>query len=320
MPRFSRLLASSVLCLALSTQALAATCPGADLSCPLQGKFYVDPDSNAAKWVRIHPTDTRLPLIQANLATKAAAIWIGGWYTNVEATVSRKVEAAAALGEVPILVAYNIPHRDCGQYSSGGAASMAAYETWIRDFVAGVGQHSAVVILEPDALAQLDCLSATDQAERLAMLNHATEEFSKNAPQARIYLDAGHSGWLQSTEAAERLKAAGVAQARGFSLNVSNFTTTGANNAYGQLIQARLKAEGLNKAFVIDTSRNGNGPLGKEWCDPTGRKIGADSALTGTPDGAEATLWIKAPGNADGCAGTAGEFIPDLAVHLIEGN
>lgn len=320
MPRLTFLLATSMLCLTLPAQARAATCAGVDLACPLPGKFFADPDSNAAKWVRTHATDARQPLIQANLATRAAAIWIGGWYTDVKTTVSRKVEAAATQGEVPILVAYNIPHRDCGQYSAGGAASAATYKAWIRDFVAGVGEHPAVVILEPDALAQLDCLSAAEQAERLAMLNDATSEFYENAPQAWVYLDAGHSGWLPPTEASKRLEAAGVAQARGFSLNVSNFITTGANNAYGQLIQARLKAGGLDKAFVIDTSRNGNGPLGKEWCDPAGRKIGVDSALTGTQDGAEATLWIKAPGNADGCAGRAGEFIPNLAVHLIEGN
>jgi endoglucanase len=30
-------------------------------------------------------------------------------------------------------------------------------------------------------------------------------------------------------------------------------------------------------------------------------------------------LWIKNPGNADGCAGTAGVFSPDLAYKLIHG-
>ena len=55
-------------------------------------------------------------------------------------------------GTVPILVAYNIPDRDCGNHSSGGAANVADYKKWIDGFAAGIGDHKVVVILEPDAL------------------------------------------------------------------------------------------------------------------------------------------------------------------------
>jgi endoglucanase len=66
---------------------------------------------------------------------------------------------------------------------------------------------------------------------------------------------------------------------------------------------------------VIDTSRNGNGP-GSTWCDPAGRALGqAPSLSTGTPS-VEAFLWIKVPGEADGCAAGAGTFVPQLAYEM----
>ena len=53
---------------------------------------------------------------------------------------------------VPVLVAYNVPFRDCARYSTGGATDTAAYQAWIDGFARGVGDGKAVVILEPDGL------------------------------------------------------------------------------------------------------------------------------------------------------------------------
>jgi endoglucanase len=53
---------------------------------------------------------------------------------------------------VPVVVAYNVPYRDCAQYSAGGAADTAAYEAWIDGFASGIGSAKAVVVLEPDSL------------------------------------------------------------------------------------------------------------------------------------------------------------------------
>ena len=66
--------------------------------------------------------------------------------------VRNDVNRAADKGTVPVLVAYNIPFRDCAQFSAGGATSVAEYEAWIDGFAAGIGSHEAVVILEPDGL------------------------------------------------------------------------------------------------------------------------------------------------------------------------
>lgn len=91
-----------------------------------------------------------------------------------------------------------------------------------RLFAAVIGSREAVVILEPDALAGMTCLSAQQQAERVDMLSYATLQFAAKAPSAKVYLDIGHTGWLGRDKAVELLQA-GVANIRGFSPNVSNF-------------------------------------------------------------------------------------------------
>ena len=62
---------------------------------------------------------------------------------------------ARPMCRAPVLVVYDIPGRDCAQYSAGGALDEADYEAWISAFAAGIGSSSAVVILEPDALGNL---------------------------------------------------------------------------------------------------------------------------------------------------------------------
>src|SRR5439155_26221047 len=114
-----------------------------------------------------------------------------------------------------------------------------------------------------------------------------------------------------------RLNSAGVANVRGFSVNVSNFYTTASSETYGNSINSAL---GGGSHFVVDTSRNGNGSNG-EWCNPAGRKLGV-TARVGA--GEDLLPWVKTPGNSDeqcGIAPTvpAGQFSPDLAVRLIDG-
>ena len=67
---------------------------------------------------------------------------------------------------------------------------------------------------------------------------------------------------------------------------------------------------------VIDTSRNGNGPAGSEWCDPAGRAIGTPSTDVVSDSIVAAYLWVKLPGEADGCIASAGQFVPQRAYDL----
>ncbi len=284
--------------------------------------FYVDPDANAAIWVKNNAGDPRAAAIRTNIATKPGARWFGNWSGDIGPAVSSYVGAAAAKNQWPILVAYNIPGRDCGGASSGGAGSPDAYRTWIGAFAAAIGDRAALVVIEPDAVAQIDCLpSAADKQTRLDLLKYATQQFHDHAPGARAYLDGGNAHWIAAGTMAPRLDSAGLRNVRGFSLNVSNFYTTSESTAYGAAVNSALSSQfKYTSQFVVDTSRNGNGSNG-EWCNPAGRRLGTVSQFGG---GADALLWVKAPGDSDGPCGTApntpaGTFSPDLAVHLING-
>jgi endoglucanase len=281
--------------------------------------LYVDPQSTAATWAANNPSDGRVADIRNRIANQPGARWFGGWSGEIGAAVGHYVGTAWYNGRTPILVAYNIPARDCGQYSAGGAGSLQAYRDWIRAFATAVGNRAAIVVLEPDALPQLDCLDAAGKSARLELFRYAVAQFTALAPQTYLYLDIGNSAWLTPAEAATRLANAGVAGARGFSLNVSNYRTDGESNPYGVAVANALRQRGLEKTFVVDTSRNGYGPNGTQWCDPAGRKLGLTPRVNAAGSAPEMALWIKAPGESDGCAAPAGTFSPDLAYKMIYG-
>ena len=49
------------------------------------------------------------------------ARWLGGWVTDIQHEVASAVSTITGSGSLPVFVAYNIPNRDCGSYSAGGA-------------------------------------------------------------------------------------------------------------------------------------------------------------------------------------------------------
>ncbi|WP_085948919.1 glycoside hydrolase family 6 protein [Parafrankia sp. EUN1f] len=285
---------------------------------PIAGaSFYVDPSSDAAVAARdlraTNPTDADL---MARLARGSAAAWFGD---ADPATLTGRVRAQVALvraaGALPVLVAYGIPHRDCGSYSAGGQSSPDAYRAWISAFAAGVRGNPAVVILEPDGLSQVDCLSTADRQTRYDLLRYAAVALTGAG--AAVYLDAGNAGWHGPAEMATRLRAAGVEQARGFALNVSNFDDSASEIAYGRQISAAL---GGDVHFVVDTSRNGQdrAPDGA-WCNPPGRGLGVLPTTATGDTSVDAFLWIKVPGESDGtCNGgpPAGQWWPEYALGL----
>ena len=138
-----------------------------------------------------------------------------------------------------LFIVYNIPDRDCGQHSKGGAKNAAAYLEWIDKIAAGVDDGPAVMVLEPDALSLLEkCTAPEKRAERYKLLADAIRIF-KAHPNIHVYLDAGNARWLKPEEIAKHLSAAGIDYADGFSLNVSNYVATDETVAFGK--QADLK-------------------------------------------------------------------------------
>jgi endoglucanase len=303
--------------LLLTGGAAAARVPGN----PFAGaRLFVDPDSNAARqvieWQATRPEDARM---MEKVASTSQADWFtGDSGKSFRQSVAARTRQIVRAGGLPVYVLYNIPRRDCGAYSAGGAKNAAAYRRWIDAFAATIGKRKVAVVLEPDALPGLDCLSKSGRASRYALIRYAVTRLARN-PRAALYLDAGNSDWQPTSVIAKRLREAGVARARGFSLNVSNFQTTATSVAYGK----RLSRLVGGKHFVVDTSRNGLGPWnGPEyWCNPPGRALGVRPTARPASSLADAYLWIKLPGESDGsCKGgpAAGRWWPEYALGLAE--
>ena len=128
-----------------------------------------------------------------HIASQPVARWLGEWVGNIQREVNQAVSTITSTGALPVFVAYNIPNRDCGSFSAGGAGGGDAYRKWIGDFAKGVAGRSAIVILEPDALAGMDCLSPPQRDERASLLRGAVEVLKAQA--ASVYIDAGNARW-----------------------------------------------------------------------------------------------------------------------------
>ncbi|MBB4900555.1 endoglucanase [Streptomyces griseostramineus] len=287
---------------------------------PASTRLYLHPESQVLDWVRGNPDDPRREVIESRIADRPAAVWFADYSPD---TVTSRVRAVtsggAAQGRVPVVVPYAIPDRDCGGHSQGGAPGLDAYDGWIDRFAAGLGTGEVIVILEPDSIAQSECLSAGERADRFASLARAGRVLKEANPRARVYYDAGHSGWNAPAKQAGWLRQAGAASAAssdGVFSNVSNFHDTADEVAYDRAVLDALGGPpGLGA--VIDTSRNGNGaPADGEWCDPAGRKLGRAPTLSTGESGIDAYLWVKLPGESDGCKGAPGTFTPSYAYDL----
>jgi endoglucanase len=279
--------------------------------------YYVNPGTQAARWAAANPGDSRAPVIRDRIASVPQGQWFTTTNTGtVRAEVDSLVTAAAEAGGIPILVVYNMPNRDCGGASGGGASSHSAYRQWIDELAAGLEGRPAAVVVEPDVLALMtNCQSTEEQARTRESMAYAGKALKAASSRAKVYFDAAHSRWHPPAEMASRLVAAGIADsADGISTNVSNYNRTADEVAYAKAVLNAIGSPGLRA--VIDTSRNGNGPAGGQWCDPSGRAIGTPTTDRTGDERIAAFLWVKLPGEADGCAGPAGRFMPQLAYDM----
>jgi endoglucanase len=282
-----------------------------DASPMAAGPFYVDPNSAAMRAANSNPGNAEL----AYIANTPQAYWID--QAVPAAAVTKYVTGAWAAGAVPQLAIYALPHRDCGSYAAGGFGSGDAYRGWIDGVSATLGGGPATIILEPDALAMADCLSADQRQERFDLISYAVGALTRD-PAAAVYIDGGHSRWLSADEMANRLNQVGIGKARGFSLNTANFFTTDEEIGYGEAISGMTGGA----HYVIDTSRNGAGPADGElyWCNPSGRALGVQPTTATAGPHADAYLWVKRPGDSDGSCGRGdpgpGHFVNQFAIDL----
>ncbi|NGO79760.1 glycoside hydrolase family 6 protein [Streptomyces sp. YC504] len=304
---------------ALLAALLTATAAEAVPAEPDPHPFWVDPNSDAARQAETWQEAGRTE--DARVMRRIADQPTPTWLADADPTFGIERAVRQAKGRTVLLVAYRIPHRDCGRYSAGGAESGPAYLRWIDRFADAVGQAPALVVLEPDAVPHLldGCTPARFHDERFDLLDKAIDRL-KRQPRTKVYLDAGHPAWVPNPwRMVPALMRSGVADADGFALNVSNFRADAEVITYGETLGELLGG----KHFVMDTSRNGSGPpppgMNEPWCNPPGRTLGrTPTTATGHPR-IDAFLWIKHPGDSDGaCRGAppAGEWWPEYALDL----
>ncbi|GAA1644152.1 glycoside hydrolase family 6 protein [Actinoplanes couchii] len=312
----SRIAAAAACAAVVATSVLIVT--GSASAGTISGTLYRDPDTAVARWLSANPGDSRATVIRDKIASQPATRWLSNFnIATVGAEVAGYVTAAEAAGQIPALTVYGITNRDCGGASSGGAPDLTQYQTWIGNIARNLGTRTVVLNLEPDSIALLTCLNSSEIAARNQALRTATQTLKAANPNAKVYLDGGHSAWNSAGDQASRLVAAGIASADGFYTNASNFQPTSAEAAYGRSIISALNGQGATgKRQVIDVSRNG-GASG-DWCgdDNTDRRIGQYPTVNTGDANIDAYLWIKPPGEADGCRYAAGSFQPDLAYSL----
>ncbi|NUS16495.1 MAG: cellobiohydrolase [Streptomyces sp.] len=309
--------ATTVLAGALLGAQLATSGVAVAGSLPTNTAFWTNPNASPAKWVAANPGDSRTPLISSRIASQPSATWFANYSPSTVTNDVRSItSAAASAGQVPVLVAYMIPNRDCGGASAGGAPDLTSYQAWVKNFAAGLGSGRTIVILEPDSISLTTCLSAQQQSDRFSALSQAGAAIHAADPQAKVYMDGGHSAWNSAADQASRLRSAGVlTNSDGVFSNVSNFRYTSDEVSYIKSILSSL-GNPSNLHGVVDTSRNGKGPDGSVWCDPTGRGLGTYPTANTGDSAIDAYLWIKIPGEADGCAAAAGTFVADIAYGL----
>jgi endoglucanase len=264
--------------------ALVAAPASAHVKAPTEGgdELWVNPKSSITEHIRTQHLKGQDRDDAEALAGYASASWFtAGTPSEVRKDVRDQVRRADRADAVPTLVAYNLPFRDCAQYSAGGASTQAEYEEWIDAFAAGIGDERAIVILEPDGLgiipwytnvegAQEWCQPEeanpqTAAAERFAMLNHAVDALGA-LPNTQVYLDAGNSAWLNVGDNTDRLFKAGVQRADGFYLNASNYQFTENSTAYGHWISSCIEVitRGIGQAADCGNQYWNGGPA-NDW-------------------------------------------------------
>ena len=263
---------------------------------PANTRFYVPPPaSGSLQQIRqlLDSGQGHNARLLASMESVPSAVWLDGETQaqtargaagesaanrDVERQVRHALTRARHEGSVPVFVAYNIPGRDCSQFSAGGAPSDAAYDAWINSIGSALGDAKAVVLLEPDALANLPgyCGSAYNASfpqitngTRIQDVAYGVSTLEQD-PNISLYIDAGHSAWQTVGNIAEVLVAADVQQAQGFFLDVSNYQYAGNNAYYGTWVSSCIayatQVNGVTQAdalgFTASLTSADNSPAG----------------------------------------------------------
>lgn len=276
-----------------------------------EGDPFISPEGSPAAVEAARTKDPARRAVLDRLAGVPTAAWVLPEHHptgTVGHHVADLVHQAEQVGQVPVLVVYGVPGRDCIHGHSGGGLEPEAYLGWVREIAQYAGRR-AVVILEPDALSSVP--SCGLDHDRTALLAKAVGILADGPT---TYVDAGHADWLDAATTARILQEVGVHRVRGFALNVAGFGAEDDERRHGEQIASLVGGA----HFVVDTGRAGNGSDGS-WCNPDGRALGALPGVVEGGGAMDARLWVKPPGESDGACGggpPAGTFWAERAVEM----
>ncbi|HEY4510170.1 MAG TPA: glycoside hydrolase family 6 protein [Candidatus Paceibacterota bacterium] len=242
-------------------------------------------------------------------------IWVSGRDPAWEASRARQiVEKAKRQGKIPLFVIYDGPEHTKAIWRH--VETGKAYEEWIRTFALALGNSEAWIVFEPDALPLTFNYSEEDREIRLQELKNGVRILKEESPNSRVYIDAGHNEWKGEEIVVRYLEEAGIAQANGFALNVSNHQEVSEEIAYGVKIAELIG----DTRFIVDTGQAGRKVEGSEWCNAAGRALGRTPTQNTGNVLIDAFVWVKPPGESDGtCNGgpPPGKFWLEYALQLI---
>lgn len=272
---------------------------------PTVSGYFVNPHSQVQNYINANPNDPNIAKLQ-KVASQPTAIWLTGGTPDEVETQIRDVIATAA-GKQVTFVIYNIPHRDNGGQSAGGAADEASYYAWLGRIDAvldSLGNPKVTLIMEPDAIGFAVQQNDYKRTEWVSVgVQILTQHISRT-----VYLDVAMWADLSSTAGilagvdnmAKRIffmkTSQGLKNVTGFALNTSGYNIDSVCHTFGEVL---VRAAGWGK-YIVDTSRNGAVTQAGVWENAPGWKIGAlphTQMLTSTFDG---NWWVKLPGESDG--------------------
>ena len=255
--------------------ASAATQAPADHTLAPNTRFYVPPPAQGSVQQILQLVKSG-QLRNAGLITAMesvpSAVWLDGetpaqaaepgnlGWEQADADVALQVRLTLSVASlenaVPIFVAYNIPGRDCSEYSAGGAPTDAAYDAWIDAIGNALGDAKAVLLEEPDALANLPGYCGAAYATEFPDITNTTRiddiryavSRLEDDPNISLYLDGGNSGWQNVGGMAQTLTAADVQRTQGFFLNVSNYQYDPNSDYYGTWVSECIAYATVNEA------------------------------------------------------------------------
>jgi cellulose 1,4-beta-cellobiosidase len=313
-------------------------------------RLYVNPDyaKTLEALAAAHPAEAPLLKKMAALPTAIWLSWIADT-KDLPRYLDDALQQQKAGGQpvVSVFVVYDLPNRDCNAAASAGElpANDDGEARYQRDYIDVIAAAFAAhpdqriaIVVEPDSLGNLVTNMENPKCKEAAGIYKRGIAYAiakLSMPNVFVYLDAAHSGWLgwpknlaKSVPVFKEVMTmgGGADRVRGFAINVSNYNSAkdltnssrdpaSAPNdeiTYATELSKAMAAAGVpDKAFIIDTGRNGKAFIrsaSSNWCNIKGAGLGERPTAAPAPV-VDAYLYVKVPGESDGTSdATAARF------------